>query len=819
MLDGERLERLGELFERVATLPPGERAAFLRRECGADRELHAELSSLLASHVTEPAYLERLGSRVMPAVLENWLGEEPYADDPAGRYELMERIGAGGMGVVYKARDRVLDRVVALKFLPRHLAGDDAARAALTREARAVSALDHPNIAVVYDVAAMGDAASLCIAMAHYDGETLQSRIERGPVAADDAVAIAQQLAHGLAAAHGAGIVHRDMKPANALITPAGQVRIVDFGMARITTSDPATEVDVAGTAAYMSPEQTRGGAVDHRSDLWSFGVILYEMLAGVRPFQGADVKAVISSIRDDDPPPLTQLRPDLPEALTAIVHRCLEKDVARRYASAQNLIAELQSCNPTAQGEPSILVLPFANISADPESDYFSDGLTEEIIADLSRIRALRVISRTSAMRYRRSRTDLKTMAREVGVRYVLEGGVRKAGSDIRITVRFVDARTDRLIWSRKFAGTVQDVFAMQESVAHAIADALRIRLSAPEATELARRPIQDARAYEAYLRARYEAWSFSREALERARRHIEAALAIVGDNELLYGTLGHIMAGHLEAGIDPEGVLRDKVDELADRAFALNPDSARGHFLKAFVAYHRADMAVAIRAGQRAHYLAPYDPDTLLLLGYVYAHVGRNDDARALFDRALELDPLTPLTHAVQGFLAVVEGRFTDAVAHYRRGRDLDPDSAFAAVCYGWSLVYAGFADEALLILDAAAARFPHTPFEAWARALSSALRNDPAGVLQAITPMMEAAATGSEMFARALAQACALGGHPDLALHWLEKEIDLGMLNHAFLSRHDHMLDPLRGMPAFEALLVRVQERQRLFAAAEL
>jgi eukaryotic-like serine/threonine-protein kinase len=823
-------DRLGELFERALSIAPLEREAFLQDACGGDEPLREELLSLLASHATAPEFLERLAGSVLPDALLAF-GDPVRPGTILGRYRVLERLGGGGMGLVYRARDPVLDRLVALKLLPPDAASDPEARERLLSEARVASALDHPNIAVVHEIGSLdyadGDArgGGVFIVMAYYPGETLREVVVRGRLEVDEALGYAVQVADGLMAAHAAGIVHRDIKPANLIVTGSGQVRILDFGVAKLAGSALTREGTLLGTVAYMSPEQTRGRAVDHRTDLWSLGVVLYEMLTGVRPFVADSEEALVHCIRHDEPEPVRALRPEVPQRIDDVLLRCLAKDPDARYAGADRLLADLRRSlrgGPDAgldeqRGVAGLIVLPFADLSPDADTEYFSDGLTEEVITALSRLRALRVISRTSAMRLKGSSREVREIARELNVDYALEGAVRKAGREVRITVRLVDARREGSLWTHRFAGTVDDVFRIQERVARAVAKALRIRLSASEARALAERPIPDPRAYESYLRARYEAWRFTREGLERATHYLETALSIVGENELLLSTLGHVVAMHLEAGVSADPAPLERVSAIAERVFAIDPDSARGLWLQAFVAFQRGDLLGAIRACERARASAPDDPDTLLLLGYVYAHAGRNDDARRALARALEIDPLTPLTQCMPGFVSVMEGRFADALDAYRRQYRMDPDSPFAAVTLGWVLAYAGPLDEALGVLAEAAERFSASPFGSWARSLACGLRGDGYGAGQAITPAFENAARGSEMFARALAQCYALAGRNEPALDWLEHAVDLGLLNHAFLAEHDRFLDGLRGEPRFAAILRRVRNASDELARA--
>ncbi len=377
-------------------------------------------------------------------------------------YRILEKLGGGGMGVVYKAEDTKLKRTVALKFLPPDLTRDPEAKERFIHEAQAASALDHNNICNIHEIGETDD-GQLFIAMACYEGETLKKKIEHEQLPMDKAIDIAIQIAQGLQEAHEHGIVHRDIKPANIIITNDGVAKILDFGLAKFAGQAKLTKTgSTVGTAAYMSPEQARGLDVDHRTDIWSLGVVLFEMLTGKLPFRGDHEAAMLYTIVHEEPAQVLEHRLDIPVGLALTVSRALQKEPKERYQSMRELFNDLKSVSTPGiqlpKQEKSIVVLPFDNLSPDPDQEYFSDGLTEEIISDLSNVRALRVISRSSAMTFKGTKKKIPDIAREVNVQYVLEGSVRKAGNSLRITAQLLDAQKDAHLWAEKYSGTLME-------------------------------------------------------------------------------------------------------------------------------------------------------------------------------------------------------------------------------------------------------------------------------------------------------------------------------------------------------------------------
>jgi serine/threonine protein kinase/tetratricopeptide (TPR) repeat protein len=733
-----------------------------------------------------------------------------------GAYEIVSVLGAGGMGEVYRARDPRLDRDVAIKVLPPALTCDALAKQRFVMEAKAASALDHPNICTIHEINETPE-GQLYLVMAYYDGETLSQKIARGPLVLDEALDVAVQVGQGLANAHAAGFVHRDIKPANVMVTPGGTVKILDFGLAKLAGTQGVTRTGITlGTVAYMSPEQARGHDVDHRSDIWSLGAVLYETLTGTPPFTGDSLLSISHAILERDPPPLLASA----SRAQAVVSRALRKSREHRHQSATELLGELRAAQGAAppgaaqdQTEvPFIAVLPFTNMSPDPENEYFSDGLTEEIIADLSQIRALRVISRTSIMRLKGTDKDLKTIGRELNARYLLEGSVRKAGYSLRITAQLIDAADDVHVWADKYSGSLEDVFDIQERVSRAIVKALHVTLSPHEDRRVAERPIQDVRAYECYLRARHEIWRFTPEGLERALSLLRQGLEIVGDNALLYGTLGGAYWQHINAGLGPVERFLQQAEECVVKVFQLEPDSARGHYVRGLIWLTRGNIQKAVRALSRALVLDPDNSEALFMHAALLRAAGRDSTAEAA--RLLEIDPLTPHNLLVPAWGHLVQGHFSLAVDEFRRWHERDPESPLAALLLGDALVRNDRVVDAEGTFERLAARFPQTMFGQLGLFLNHALRGNKAQALDAVSPASAEAARWDMQYSWEMATGYALIDERDQAIQWLTNATRRGFINYPFLSQHDPLLKNIRREKRFTELMEEVRSEWEQF-----
>jgi len=755
-----------------------------------------------------------------------------------GHYEILDKIGAGGMGDVYRALDTKLDREVALKVLPPNAARDPERRRRFEKEAKAVAALQHPNIVTIHSVDEVDGVHFLTMELV--DGRTLSEHVAGDRLSSDAYFELVIPLTDAVSSAHAKGIIHRDLKPTNVMLDAEGRLKILDFGLAKLL--EPVPEVDdetvlvntmtqagtVMGTAAYMSPEQAEGKTVDPRSDVFSLGIILYELATGEAPFRGASSMATMAAILTETPPMVTQIRPDFPEDLGPIVGTCLEKDPQRRYRSAWDLRDDLiqlqdaikQGVAPVGGKEPdtmSIVVLPFANLSPDPDNEYFSDGLTDEIITDLSRVRALRVISRSSAMHLKNDTRGLAAIGRDLACRYVLEGSVRRAANSLRITARLVDAPSDVQLWSDKYGGTLDDVFDIQEQVSRAIVDALEIQLTPQEAAQIAERPIDDVRAQESYLRARSEIWSFMPGSLDLAISHLEAALRLIGDNALIYQALGEANFQYVNIGaaIGREEEFIQRAERCVDKIFALEPESPRGYLVRSQIQLARGDLHGCARSLRRV--LLVY-PDEIIAL-QLYAHAlgwlgGKPEAAAPLAARLMDIDPLNTMSHLINAMVPLFAGRFSEAVEPARRMFDLDPVTPVWRANYVMALSYARRIDEAEALTEGMKAE-PDSDIGTWWMGLCRATwRADRAEVLRLSDgPYQQVAAWDAEV-PWCLASAHAAVGAKDEALLWLDRAIERGMINYPFLSEHDRYLDNIRGDARFREVIGRAKREWERF-----
>jgi TolB-like protein len=768
------------------------------------------------------------------------------------------------MGEVWRARDTRLGRDVAIKVLPVEFADDPERLRRFEREAKATAALSHPNILEVHDVGTFEGVPYLVEEL--LEGESLKERIGRGALPASEAIGVAVQIARGLAAAHEKGIVHRDLKPANVFLTKHGAVKILDFGLAKLVESVAVGEADtlthaptgatefgqVLGTVAYMAPEQARGMAVDQRADVFSFGVVLYEMLAGQRPFRGATATDTVAAILKEQPPPLPA---SVPPDLVAVIGKCLAKVPEKRYSSGSEVLAALGgvdvegaaplwgSLQRSVRRHPwlaaanavvalavlalaldaggvrsrllgrgnggqaiRMAVLPFANLSGGPEQDYLSDGLTQEMIAQLGRLHpdTLSVIARTSVMRYKKTEAPIDQIGRELGVEYVLEGSAQREGSRVRITAELIRVRGQTQLWADSFEREMSGILALQSDVARNVASALALKLLPAEKTSLANVRSVNAEAYELYLRGLQQRDTLTAAGLDAAQRYFELALAKDTDFALAYAGIANVWACRAQMEITPPREAGPKAKAAALKAMALDDTIAAVHAsMGGILAWIDWDWVGAERELRRAIEAGPDTMGARAMYSHVLMIVGRPDEAMPQIERAVELDPFNVLTLSFYTMSLYCERRYDEAIAQARKALSMQPDSGGALSELILALHETKQHDEMI----AAAKKL----YAGWYPDVGQALERgyagrDYPGAWRRAAEFEAAKHGGDPGAAYDIAQGALYAGDTARALDWLERACDDRDPNLPYITC-EPLWDPVRSDPRFQALLRRM------------
>jgi TolB-like protein len=780
-----------------------------------------------------------------------------------GPYQVLSRLGAGGMGEVWRARDPRLEREVALKVLPAIAVADETARARLLREARMAAKLNHPSVCTIHEV---GEAEGQAyIAMELVAGQSLADRLAAGRLPMEQAIRLGQQMADALAHAHEHSVVHRDFKAANVIVTPEGRAKVLDFGLAKplvgrdleaattLTQASLTEAGEVVGTLAYMAPEQLRGKPADARSDVWALGVVLYEMAAGKRPFAGETGFEVSSAILSQRP---RALPATVPPALATVVERCLAKEPSQRYQRAGEVRSALEAMLsgsapaawpgwraslathrwPVALAVVSsvivilagldvgglrsrllgrgngggrairMAVLPFANLSGDPEQEYLSDGLTQEMIAQLGRLHpeTLSVIARTSVMRYKKAETPIDQIGRELGVQYVLEGSAQREGSRVRITAELIRVGNQTQLWSESFEREMSGILALQSDVARKVASALALKLLPAEKTSLANVRGVNAEAYDAYLKAAAHWARLTPQGLDTAEHYLTVALEKDPGYARGYAGMALVWACRQQMGLAPPREAGPKARAAALRAVELDDSVAEAHFALAnILTWTDWDWPAAAREWERAMELGPADAVSIAGYSHYLTIVGRRDEAMRQIERAIELDPFNALIVTLYAADLYFARRYDEAVAQARKALAMQPDAPAALSALIPALHATNRHDEVIAVaMKLYSGWYPDV-----GKALEQAYAGrDYAGAWRRAAELEAARHGGEPGAALDIAQNYLFAGDTTHALDWLEKAYGDHEPSMAYIGCVP-LWDSVRSDPRFQALLRRM------------
>lgn len=567
-----------------------------------------------------------------------------------------------------------------------------------------------------------------------------------------------------------------------------------------------------------MSPEQTMGKTVDHITDIWSLGVVLYEMITGQLPFKGEYEQAVIYSILNEEPEMVSTHCTDVPENLESIIYKALMKDQAERFQSINEILVDLNKLKivsvELAKEEKSIIVLPFENMSSDPEQEYFSDGLTEEIITDLSHIHDLLVISRSSAMTFKGTKQTIPEIVKKVNVRYVLEGSVRKAGNNLRITAQLIDAASDAHLWAEKYSGTLDDIFDIQEKVSRSIVDALKMKLTSEEKKKIAKRSIDNVHAYDCWIQARYDIEKYTKKTFESAINNLQNALDIIGDNALLYAGMGYAYYSYVNAGFGGENHI-DKAVQYVQKAFVLDPDVPLGHIVMGAInsAFY-GDQKLSIEHFDRALIVEPNNSTTMYWLGVTFLTVGKMPEVELLAKKISRVDPVNIYHPYLIAHSNLFNGHYERALKFFERANQLQPEHPYTEFMLATTLSYLKRYEEAITLINKSAGTSPDNGFTKLGILLKFALQGKKSEMLHSISQEFEIWAKRDPWGSWWMAERYSLLDMKEKALDWLENSVDRGYINYPHLNEHFPLLENIRGEERFKKLMKRVKHEWENF-----
>ncbi len=755
-------------------------------------------------------------------------------------YKILEKLGAGGMGVVYKAQDLKLDRFVVLKFLSSDLTRDEKAKERFIIEAKAASALDHPNVCTIYEINETDD-GRLFIAMAYYDGQTLKEKVISNQLSVISVVEIATQVASGLSRAHEAGIVHRDIKPANIIITKRGEVKILDFGLAKLAGQQHLTKSGATlGTIAYMSPQQAQGLEVDHRTDIWPLGVVMYEMLTGQLPFQGHYDQAVMYAIVNVVPLAVRSLRSEVSGRLEEIVGKALAKKLEERYQHIDEMLEDLKSPTKKILSKPSvsapklgnkkkwslygsllvllaalifagyyfspkptqtinsIAVLPLENLTGDAEQEYFVDGMTEALIMNLAKIKSLRVISRTSVMQFKKTREPLPEIAKKLRVDAIIEGSVSRAGERVQITAQLIEAATDRHLWANNYQRDLRNVLALQSELTDAIVGELRIELTPQEQQGITNvRPV-DPEAYQLYLKGREY---FNNIVIDKGIESFQQAIRL--DPTFASAYTGLAMGYAWTRVVGPSGgapprEVFPRAKAAALKALALDENLREAYAAFAMVKfYYDWEWDSPEQDFKRALGLEPQNTNILLNYSLYLTLTGRFDEGIIQLKKAIALDPLSPAFSTIIGRSLGLARRYDESIANLQPLLEVYPNNFAVIYQMGWNYLFKGMYQEALVFAD----KGPTFHHRIYIYAVAGR-RNEALKILAELQEFSKR--HYHDAFWTAVAYVGL--GDRDKAFEWLNKAYEERSASMVFL-KTEPAVDPLRSDPRFVALCKKI------------